>query len=133
MSSSYGAKRWLEALQYFCPSKSVVSDDENKVWFSRERKKVKEFTIDVDGVTCEVNFVISSKGSWGYAHSNMEAVTEIHITFPETNNLVFYPLSCYMLSDYVQGQISDADTNFPPVKNLKVKYAEVRLQAYIVI
>ena len=88
-------KRWLEALQYFCPS------------------KVKEFTIDVDGVTCEVNFVISSKGSWGYAHSNMEAVTEIHITFPETNNLVFYPLSCYMLSDLVQGQINDADTNYP--------------------
>lgn len=77
-------------LQFFCPSGSVVKDDaEGNITFSGETKKIKTFKIEVDSVECEISFVLGAKGKWGFAHSMMEAITELHITFPETDNFEF--------------------------------------------
>lgn len=80
----------FDELQYFCPSPAVVkSDDKNNVIFSRERIDVKEFQIDINLIKCNVKFIVAAKGKWGFAHSNMEAVTEIHVVFPETRDIDF--------------------------------------------
>lgn len=80
----------FDELQYFCPSSSVLKDDEERnVIFSGKSNDVKAFDANIGDVQCNVRFVVGAKGKWGIAHSNMEAITEIRISFPETDDLDF--------------------------------------------
>lgn len=88
-------------LQYFCPSGSVVKDDEERnVTFSGESKKIRTFNIVVNSIECEVSFILGAKGKWGFAHSMMEAITELHISFPETDDFDFLN-NLYLIVDCV--------------------------------
>ena len=91
----------FDELQYFCPSSSVLKDDnERNVVFSGKSTEVKAFNIELDSVKCHVRFIIGAKGKLGIAHSNMEAITEIHISFPETDDFGFLN-KIYLLVDLV--------------------------------
>ena len=80
----------FDELQYFCPSSSVLHDDEERnVIFSGKSNDVKAFDFNIDDVQCHVRFVVGAKGKCGIAHSNMEAITEIRISFLETDDLDF--------------------------------------------
>lgn len=80
----------FDELQYFCPSSSVLKEDEERnVVFSGKSNEIKSFDIDIEKTKCHVRFVVGAKGKWGFAHSNMEAVTEIRVSFPETTDLNF--------------------------------------------
>lgn len=80
----------FDELQYFCSSRSIVSeDDKSNIVFSKEQGIIKSFTINIKDVPCEFSFIVGAKGKWRHAHSNMEAVTSIKVVFPETNDLGF--------------------------------------------
>lgn len=76
-------------LQYFCPSTSVVKEIGDDVIFARNQRTLKEFDVEIQEVKCHVSFVVACSGSYGLAHSHMEAVSKILIDFPETDNLNF--------------------------------------------
>ncbi|OON85009.1 hypothetical protein BXO88_14575 [Oribacterium sp. C9] len=88
-------------LQFFCPSGSVVKEDEERnVIFSGKPKNISTFNIEVNSIECEVSFIIGAKGKWGFARSMMEAVTELHISFPETDDFKFIN-NLYLVVDCV--------------------------------
>ena len=81
---------YFDELQYFCPSGSIVKNDENKnVTFIGSASEIKSFDMEIDSIKCHVKFIIGAKGKYGFAHSHMEAVTELHILFPPTQDLKF--------------------------------------------
>ncbi len=92
----------FDELQYFCPSESVVSEnDSGEIVFLRSgSKKIKEFSLKLDSIDCQVLLNLSTKGSVGLARSHMEAVTEIRILFPATDKLEFI-YKIYQLVDMV--------------------------------
>lgn len=92
----------FDELQYFVPSNQVVKAEEegNHVVFERSLKEIIAFDITVDSVNCHVSFNVSSKGEWKIAHSNMEAFSEIRISFPATSDLDFFK-DLYNLVDCV--------------------------------
>lgn len=76
-------------LQYFCPSTSVVKAVDEEVVFDRTPKVIKEFDVSVGGVCCHISFEVSCCGNYGLARSQMEAVSKIIVSFPETDDLGF--------------------------------------------
>lgn len=78
----------------------VKDDEERNVTFSGESKKIRTFNIVVNSIECEGSFILGTKGKWGFAHSMMEAVTELHISFPETDDFVFLN-NLYLIVDCV--------------------------------
>lgn len=79
----------FDELQYFCPSNSVVDEQLDKVTFLRQSKTIWEFDFVLMDINCHVSFVLATQGTLGHAHSNMEAISEIRVSFPETDNFSF--------------------------------------------
>ncbi len=81
----------FDELQYFCPSIAVVEHDknDNAVRFLRQKKVVKSFAFNIADIKCDAEFVLSTCGKTGYTNSYMKAVTELRISFPDTDDLVF--------------------------------------------
>lgn len=92
----------FDELQYFCPSESVVSENEigDIVFLRSGSMNVKEFDIMLNSINCHIKLNISTKGTVGFARSHMEALTEIRILFPATDNLKFL-YNLYQLVDMV--------------------------------
>lgn len=90
----------FDELQYFCPSASVVQQEDNKIIFLRELKEIKKFTFELMGTKCEACFCLGTNGKTGFANSYMQAETILTITFEATDNMEFIQ-KIYQLVDSV--------------------------------
>jgi len=102
IGAQYSEARFTFAeLQYFCPSTNVVKLLENDdVLFQGKSEAIRHFDVEIDGKKCEISFVVSGKGEYALANSNMRAESTILVKFEKTDDFDFLE-KIYLLVDSV--------------------------------
>ena len=81
-------KLQFEELNYFLPSCIQMVSQDDKMIFSRKVNHVYQFEINYCNTTLYISFDIAATGVMG-AKSTAETISEVIITFPETDDLGF--------------------------------------------